>query len=525
MAQNETRNEAEVRARKVEELRSLGVDPYPSQAFRRSHTAQQIQILFGEQLGTGETDPAARSLRVCGRITFKRDSGSIGFIGLTDDSGTIQLKIEKKLVTGEGSGLEFNQIKKFLDTGDFIGAEGIACRTNRGELSVQVNTLTLLSKATMPFPDSYYGINDPELCRRHRELGLVSDPQSLSTFKIRNQILKSIRTYLWNADFDELETPVLQAIYGGAAARPFVTHHNALDINLYLRIATELFLKRAVCGGFERVFEVGRVFRNEGIDSTHNPEFTSIEVYQAYADYFDILTLVEDLICAVAQDVVGDQIELDYQGEVINLARKYDHSQKYPELTGQHWQVKTMVEAVRDQTGLDFDMFDPVEMEDAIQAAEKLELKLSKLETQSLGYLLYAVFDQKVESTLMEPTFIIDFPVEVSPLAKRHRSKSGFVERFELFIHGTEYSNGFSELNDPQDQRQRFEEQLAQKNAGDEEAHPMDEDYIQALSLGMPNCGGMGIGIDRLVMLLTNTASIRDVIMFPTMRSRAEESE
>ncbi|MGL5080713.1 MAG: lysine--tRNA ligase [Microcoleaceae cyanobacterium] len=519
MAQNETRNEAEVRSRKVEDLRALGIDPYPSQSFGRSHTALQIQTVFGEALGDGETDPEELSLKVCGRITFKRDSGSIGFIGLTDASGTIQLKIEKKLVTAENGGLEFNQIKKFLDTGDFVGAEGIACRTNRGELSVQVNTLYLLSKATLPFPDAYYGIHDPELCRRHRELGLVSDPKSLETFKLRSQILRRIRTYLWNAGFDEIETPVLQAIYGGAAARPFITYHNALDINLYLRIATELFLKRAVCGGFERVFEVGRVFRNEGIDSTHNPEFTSIEVYQAYADYFDIILLVEDLICAVAEDVVGDKTELDYQGENISLKRKYDHSKEYPEFPGNHWQVKTMVSAVRDQTGLDFDS---LTLDEAVQAAEKLDLKLSKLETQSLGYLLYAVFDQKVESTLIEPTFIIEFPVEVSPLAKRHRSKPGFVERFELFIHGTEYSNGFSELNDPQDQRQRFEEQLAQKNAGDEEAHPMDEDYIQALSLGMPNCGGMGIGIDRLVMLLTNTASIRDVIMFPTMRSMQE---
>ncbi|MGF1493476.1 MAG: lysine--tRNA ligase [Microcoleaceae cyanobacterium] len=519
MAQNETRNEVEVRTRKVEELRSLGIEPYPSQSFGRSHTAQQVKDLFGDKLENGEVDPDETPLKVCGRITFKRDSGSICFIGLTDISGSVQLKIEKKLVTGEVGGLGFNQIKKFLDTGDFIGVSGVGCRTNRGELSVQVERLDLLSKAVMPFPDAYYGINDPELCRRHRELGLVSDPESFATFKLRSRILKSIRTYLWDAGFDEIETPVLQAIYGGAAARPFVTHHNALDIDLYLRIATELFLKRSVCGGFERVFEVGRVFRNEGIDSTHNPEFTSIEVYQAYADYFDIITLVEDLICAVLKDILGEKTELEYQEQAISIERKYDHSEKYPELTGKHWQVKTMVEAVKDETGLDFDALD---LEQALKAVEPLNLKLSNLETQSLGYLLYAVFDQKVESTLMEPTFITEFPVEVSPLAKRHRSKPGFVERFELFIHGTEYSNGFSELNDPQDQRQRFEEQLAQKAAGDDEAHPMDEDYIQALSLGMPNCGGMGIGIDRLVMFLTNTASIRDVIMFPTMRSSQE---
>ncbi len=518
MTKKETRNEVEVRLKKVEDLRSLGIDPYPSASFLRSHLTQEIKDIFSQpenELSNGEADPQERQLKVCGRITFKRDSGSIGFIGLTDTSGSIQLKIEKKLVQGD-PGLSFNQIKKYLDTGDFIAVQGIGCRTNRGELSVQVQQLDLLSKATIPFPDAYYGINDPEICRRHRELGLVSDPKSLDIFKVRSKIIKSIRTTLWDGGFDELETPVLQAIYGGAAARPFVTHHNALDIDLYLRIATELFLKRAVCGGFERVFEVGRVFRNEGIDSTHNPEFTSIEVYQAYADYFEIMTLTETLICTTIDSIFGEVKTLDYQEHQIAVEPRYDYSEQYPSFTGKHWKVQTMVEAVREETGLDFEQ---LELAEAIEKAEQLGLNLSKLDTQSLGYLLYAVFDQKVESTLIEPTFIIDFPVEVSPLAKRHRSKPGFVERFELFIHGTEYANGFSELNDPQDQRQRFEEQLQQKSAGDEEAHPMDEDYIQALSLGMPNCGGLGIGIDRLIMLITNTASIRDVIMFPTMRS------
>ncbi|NEP91148.1 MAG: lysine--tRNA ligase [Okeania sp. SIO2C2] len=522
MAKSETRNEAEVRSQRVDELRSLGIDPYPSKAVERSHTAQQVINLFSppaKELEPGEADPDEKLLKVCGRITSKRDSGSIGFINLTDESGKIQLKIEKKLVKGD-PGLGFKQIQKLLDVGDFISAEGIGCRTNRGELSIQVNKLDLISKAIIPFPDSYYGVNDPEICRRHREMDLAGNAESLQRFRMRSKILQSIRTYLWDAGFYEIETPVLQAIYGGAAARPFITHHNALDVDLYLRIATELFLKRAICGGFERVFELGRVFRNEGIDSTHNPEFTSLEVYQAYADYFEILGLVEDVICYCMTNVLGDIKEIEYQGQIINLERQYDHSQKYPNFTGKHWQVKTMVEAVKDETGLDFDN---LELPEAIKAAEKLNLKLSKLETQSLGYLLYAVFDQKVESTLIQPTFVIDFPVEVSPLAKRHHSKPGFVERFELFIHGTEYSNGFSELNDPQDQRQRFEEQIAQRDAGDDEAHPMDEDFIQALSLGMPNCGGMGIGVDRVVMLLTNTQSIRDAIMFPTMRSTLKD--
>ncbi|MBD0313870.1 MAG: lysine--tRNA ligase, partial [Microcoleus sp. T3-bin5] len=385
----------------------------------------------------------------------------------------------------------------------------------RGELSILVREFKLLSKATIQFPDAYYGINDPEVCRRHREMDLASNQDALNRFMLRSRIVQSIRSYLWQADFYEIETPTLQAIYGGAAAKPFITHHNALDVDLYLRVAPELFLKRAICGGFERVFELGKAFRNEGIDSTHNPEFTSLEVYQAYADVFDILGVVEDVICFAAAAVFGDVKEIENQGERISLERKFDYSEKYPGFSGKHWQVKTMVEAVRDEFDLDFDSLD---LESARSSATKLELHLSKLEKQSLGYVLYAVFDKLVVPKLIQPTFIIDYPVEVSPLAKGHRSKPGFVERFELFINGTEYSNGFSELNDPKEQRKRFEEQLAQKNAGDDEAHPMDEDFIQALSLGMPNCAGMGIGVDRLVMLLTNTQSIRDAVMFPTMR-------
>lgn len=518
-----TRSEAEVRSQKVEELQTQGIEPYPSQSFQRSHTTQQVQELFSQPENTlenGESDPQQRELRVCGRITSKRDSGKICFIDLTDFSGKVQLKIEKNLVIEE-NGLSFNQIKKLLDVGDFVGAVGIGCRTNRGELSVQVTEVSVISKATIPFPDSYYGINDPETCRRHREMDLVSNAESFQRFKVRSRLIHCIRNYLFDQGFYEIETPTLQAIYGGAAARPFITHHNALDIDLYLRIAPELFLKRAICGGFERVFELGRIYRNEGIDSTHNPEFTGLEVYQAYADYFDIMTVVEEVVCNGAKSVLGHEIqEIEYQGHTVNLERKYDYTEQYPSFAGTHWRVKTMVEAVRDETGLDFDS---LTLTDAISKAEQLGIPLSNLNKQSLGYLLYAVFDRKVESTLIEPTFIIDFPVEVSPLAKQHRSKPGYVERFELFIAGTEFSNGFSELNDPKEQRKRFEEQLAQKNAGDDEAHPMDEDFIEALSLGMPNCAGMGIGIDRLVMLLTNTQSIRDVIMFPTMRSVKSE--
>lgn len=512
-----SRNEAEVRQQKVAQLRSLGIEPYPSQSYQRSHTTEQVRQYFaqpGKELENGQADPEGLQIRLSGRITSFRSSGSICFIDLTDISGKLQLKIEKKLVK-ENSSLSFKEIQKLLDEGDFIGAEGIACRTNRGELSLQVDTLTLLSKATVPFPDLYYGVGDPEICRRNREMDMAGNPESLQRYIMRSRIVQSIRNYLNQQQFLEIETPVLQAIYGGAAARPFTTHHNALDVDLFLRIAPELFLKRAICGGFERVYELGRVFRNEGIDSTHNPEFTSLEVYQAYADYFDIMTVIEDAITYTVEQVLGDRTEVEYQGQTINLARQYDYSDKYPNFTGKHWQIKTMVEAVKDQTGLDFDN---LALEDAIAKAESLGIKLSDLEKQSLGYVLYAVFDKLVESTLIEPTFIIDFPIEISPLAKSHRSKPGFVERFELFINGTEFANGFSELNDPEEQRKRFEQQRQQREAGDDEAHPMDEDFIQALSLGMPNCAGWGIGVDRVVMLLTNTQSIRDAIMFPTMR-------
>ncbi len=502
-----SRSEAEVRAQKAAELRQSGIPPYPSQSVPRTHTTQAMAEHFGDRLANGTIDPEGMVIQLCGRIVSKRDSGNLVFMDLRDEFGKIQLKVEKKGLK-EDSVLSFAQIKK-LDEGDFVSAEGIGCRTNKGELSLQVERLTILAKAQMPFPDPYYGVHDVEVCRRHREMHLASNPQVLRQFKLRSQIIFRIRQFLTDRGFYEIETPVLQAIYGGAAARPFVTHHNALDVDLYLRIAPELYLKRAICGGFERVFELGRVFRNEGIDSTHNPEFTSLEVYQAYADYMDILTLVEEVIIHSAQTVYTDLTAIPYQGKTIDLTRNFLYNDR------KHWRILTMTDAVKEYVGLDFENLD---LPTALEAVKTKDIPLTKLEQQSLGYLLYAVFDKRVVEQLEQPTFIIDFPIEVSPLAKQHRSKPGFVERFELFIHGMEYANGFSELNDPQEQRRRFEDQLAQKYAGDEEAHPMDEDFIQALALGMPPCAGMGIGIDRLIMLLTNTASIRDVVMFPTMR-------
>lgn len=503
-----SQSEAAVRCQKAEELRQSHINPYPSLSVRRTHTTQAMAALFHDRLENGTNDPDKKEIKLTGRIVSKRDSGNLVFMDLRDESGKMQLKIEKKVLQEE-SVLTFPQIKKLLDEGDFIYAEGYACRTNKGELSLQVERLQILSKAQIPFPDVYYGVNDPEVCRRHREIHLASNPAVLQRFKLRSQIIFQVRSFLTSQGFYEIETPTLQAVYGGAAARPFVTHHNALDVDLYLRIAPELYLKRAICGGFERVFELGRVFRNEGIDSTHNPEFTSLEVYQAYADYIDILTLVEDVIIHSARTVYEDITSIPYQGKTIDLSRAYEYDEQ------KHWRIITMTDAVKEYVGLDFDRLD---LATALEKVAEKNIHLSNLDRQSLGHLLYAVFDKQVVPQLEQPTFVIDFPIEVSPLAKQHRNKTGFVERFELFIQGMEYANGFSELNDPQEQRRRFEDQLAQKYAGDDEAHPMDEEFIQALALGMPNCAGMGIGIDRLVMLLTDTASIRDVVMFPTMR-------
>jgi lysyl-tRNA synthetase, class II len=511
-------SEAGVRSQKVDLFRHQGIEPYPSEAFKRTHTSKQVEKMFespvkGIQPGTA--DPEREVLSLSGRITAKRDSGGIIFIDLQDSSGKIQVLVNRGELLGK-EGLSFEQVEKLLDEGDFIGVRGIGYRTNRGQLSVQIQTLVVLSKATIPFPDSYYGINDIEVSRRHREMDMAANRETLNRFVIRSKVIKSVRDYLYDLGFYEVETPILQAIYGGASARPFVTHHNALDTDLYLRIAPELFLKRAICGGFERVFELGRVFRNEGIDSTHNPEFTSLEAYQAYADYFDMIKLVEEIICNAAT-VAGIEFEMvESQGRMISLKREFDYSSKYPGFDGLHWRIKTMVEAVQDETGINFDAFE--DTTEALESIKELDLKLSSWETHSIGNLLYAVFDKCVESTLIQPTFIIDFPTEVSPLAKQHRSKPKYTERFEMFVDGKELSNCFSELNDPREQRKRFEEQLARKKAGDDEAMPMDEDFLHALSLGMPTCAGLSIGIDRLAMLLTGAKSIRDIVMFPTMR-------
>jgi lysyl-tRNA synthetase class 2 len=476
------------RLEKLQALRELGVEPYPY-AFERTHEAAEIDRAHAG-LAAGET--TEDRVRVAGRIRSIRNSGM--FVDLHDSSGKIQVFNHKDFLSPEQL-----QVVRLLDIGDLIGVEGVVRRTPRGELTVNSAAVTLLSKSLLPLPEKFHGLTDIETRYRQRYLDLIMNPESRATFKKRSAIVAAMRRHLIDRGFLEVETPMLHVIPGGASAKPFVTHHNALDIDLYLRIAPELHLKRLVVGGFDKVFEINRCFRNEGLSPRHNPEFTSLELYQAYVDYREMMALTEALIRASAE-AAGAGEEIVYGERTIRLASP--------------WARKSMAELVREATGLDFLAMSE---EEARPAAQKIT---GEPVQGGWGRAMEAVFAARVEDGLIQPTHVTDFPREISPLAKAHRSDQRLTERFETYINGWEVANAFSELTDPQDQLARFEAQMKEREKGDEEAQMLDADYVTALEYGLPPTGGLGIGIDRLVMLLTDSPSIRDVIAFPTMRPR-----
>ena len=485
-----------VRRDKLAAFEAKGVAPF-GHRFEVSHHAKDVLEQFGHLEGEEES---SEEITIAGRLMAIRGHGKASFSVLMDRSGRIQIYFKLE-VLGEDKYSQF----KLLDIGDIIGVKGHVFRTRRGEITVRVDDFDMLSKSLRPLPEKFHGLTDTEIRYRQRYVDLIMNPEVMNTFVARTNIMKSIREYLDERDYIEVETPVLGTIAGGAAARPFITHHNTLDLDMYLRIATELNLKRLIVGGMERVYEMGRVFRNEGMDVRHNPEFTTIELYQAYADYADLMDITEGLVLNAANKVLGTT-EFDYQGTHIDLAN-----------------VKriSMNDAVKEATGKDFLSCQTVEEARAMAT----EIGVPYEERFGIGGILNAAFEEKVEETLIQPTFITGHPTEISPLAKRNPENPMITDRFEFFIYGRELANGFTELNDPIDQEGRFLDQLKQREAGDDEAHEMDRDFITALEYGLPPTGGLGIGIDRLVMFLTDSASIRDVLLFPTMKPLAGEGK
>ncbi|MDY4222366.1 MAG: lysine--tRNA ligase [Candidatus Faecousia sp.] len=481
-------DQVRVRREKLDNLRAEGFDPFVQTRFEVTADSAAIKENYDAMEG--------QSVRLAGRLMSKRGMGKVSFCDLQDRTGRIQLYVK----FDEMEESSFNRFKK-NDIGDIVGVVGDVFKTERGEISVRVHEATLLSKSLLPLPEKFHGLTDKETRFRQRYVDLMVNPEVKRNFVIRSRFIKFMRSYLDSRNYIEVETPVLNTIAGGAAARPFVTHHNTLDIDMYMRIATELPLKRLIVGGMDRVYEIGRIFRNEGMDPKHNPEFTTVELYQAYADFHDMMDIAEGIISGAAQEILGGY-EVDWMGEHINLAPG--------------WRRLTMVEAVKEYVGIDFDAI--TGDAEAVAAAKEKGVELADAAEKTWGNALYACFDQKVEEHLIQPTFITMYPVEVSPLTKRSPKDPRLTERFELFICHSELANAYSELNDPIDQRERFVKQAEQRERGDDETEMLDEDFLNALEYGMPPTGGMGMGIDRCVMLLTGADTIREVILFPTLK-------
>ena len=497
MQENNTNNQTEeidvnhlmqIRRDKLRELQEQGKDPYQITKFNRTNTAGEIKANYEKF--------EQKDVTVAGRIIAKRIMGKASFCTIQDCDEKIQSYVSINDL-GEESYKEF----KTWDIGDIIGITGFVFKTRTEEISVHAKEVTLLSKSLRPLPEKFHGLKDPDLRYRQRYTDLIVNPEVKETFILRSKIISKIREILNEKGYLEVETPILNTISGGATAKPFITHHNALNIDMYLRIALELNLKRLIVGGFDKVYELGRVFRNEGMDIRHNPEFTMLELYASYQDYHDMMDITEEIFSRTAKEVLGTT-KINYQGQDIDLAPG--------------WKRISMIDAVKEVTGIDFNEINTDE--EAVQLAKERKIEIPDKTKETRGDVISLFFDEYVEKTLIQPTFIYDYPVEISPLAKKSVKDPRMTERFEVFINGREYGNAFSELNDPIDQYERFKKQVEAREAGDEEAGMMDEDYIQALEIGLPPTGGLGIGIDRLVMLLTDCASIRDALLFPTMK-------
>ncbi|QST00157.1 lysine--tRNA ligase [Pontibacillus sp. ALD_SL1] len=483
-----------VRREKLASYAEQGIDPFGDK-YERTHSSEDLKESY-DQFSKEELEDKAIEVTIAGRIMTKRGKGKAGFAHLQDLKGQIQIYVRKDTV-----GEEPYELFGTADMGDIVGVTGKMFKTKVGELSVKATEFHMLTKSLRPLPEKFHGLKDVEQRYRQRYLDLITNPTSRDTFVTRSKIIQSMRRYFDDLGFLEVETPTMHAIPGGASARPFITHHNALDMPLYMRIAIELHLKRLIVGGMEKVYEIGRVFRNEGVSTRHNPEFTMLELYEAYADFHDVMALTEEVIAHIAKDVLGTTT-VQYGDYEINLEPR--------------WTRLHMVDAIKDYTGVDFWQ----EMSDEEAKALAKENGIDIEDNMTYGHIVNEFFEQRVEDKLIQPTFVYGHPLEISPLAKKNKDDGRFTDRFELFIVGREHANAFSELNDPIDQRQRFEAQVKEREEGNDEAHLMDEDFLEALEYGLPPTGGLGIGIDRLVMLLTNSPSIRDVLLFPQMRSR-----